>query len=187
MKKHLRWLIPVGGLVVIFAVVGVFLVINNGGKTPPITDGGGLQPPTTTSSLEDLTVETPVTFAKPKAPTPLPDLMISGILVYPVQPKAGQYFTVQVYVKNAGQVPSGEFDLKISIKDVSRNFEYPGGTFLCKGLQPGEDTPVYISQDRRVDYPGEHQVWTEVVPFTEGPRDSNPQNNTFGWAFTVVQ
>jgi hypothetical protein len=116
-----------------------------------------------------------------------PDLSISAIEVYPSQPKAGQYFTVNVYVTNSGTAASGEFDLQIHIKDVSRGSTYPVGTFRHERLLPGENIPVYSSQNLMVNYPGSHQIWTKIVPFPGSPQESNEQNNTYGWAFTVTQ
>jgi hypothetical protein len=109
--------------------------------------------------------------------------MISAIEVFPAQPKAGQHFAVNVYVKNAGQAPSGEFDLAISIKDVSRGSTYPVGTFRKGGLRPGENIPAYSSTDRLVNYPGSYQVRVEIQPVLF--KDGNDQNNTMTRAFTV--
>ncbi len=49
---------------------------------------------------------------QPLPPERLPDLVISAIEVFPAQPQAGQRFAVNVYVKNAGQAPSGAYDLE---------------------------------------------------------------------------
>jgi len=116
-------------------------------------------------------------------PESLPDLMISAIEVFPAQPKAGQHFTVNVYVRNAGQAPSGKYDLAISIKDVSHGSTYPVGTFREEGLKPGEDVPAYSSTDRLVNNPGSYQVHVEIQPFNF--TDGNSQNNTAIKAFAV--
>jgi hypothetical protein len=113
----------------------------------------------------------------------MPDLAISAIRVHPAQPRAGHYFTVNVYVKNAGQAPSGKYDVAVSIRDVSRGSTYPGGTFPGEGLHPGEDIPAYSSADRRVNYPGRYHLQVEIRPL--GFEDGNAQNNTAIWAFTV--
>jgi len=109
--------------------------------------------------------------------------VISAIEVFPGQPQAGQHFAVNVYVKNAGQAPSGEYDLAIFIKDVSRGSIYPVGTFRKEGLQPGENIAAYSSTDRLVNDPGSYQVHVEIQPFLF--EDGNDQNNTAIWAFTV--
>jgi hypothetical protein len=153
----------------------VFLVIiviasvscNGGGggndwEPPPEPSGGDDQPP---------------------PPQPLPDLSISAIEVFPAQPQAGQYFSVNVYVTNIGEAQSGEYDLAIFIKDVSRGSTYPVGTFRNEGLYPGENIPAYTSSDRLVNDPGSFQVHVEIQPFLF--EDGNEQNNTLIWAFTV--
>jgi len=119
----------------------------------------------------------------PQPSPPLPDLVISTIQVFPNQPQAGQRFTLNVYVKNAGRAPSGKYDIAISIKDVSRGSTYPVGTFRKDGLRPGEDIPAYNSSNLLVNYPGSHQVHVEIKPF--GFDDGNYQNNTTIRAFTV--
>jgi hypothetical protein len=120
---------------------------------------------------------------QPPQPQALPDLVISAIEVFPAQPQAGQYFAVNVYVNNAGQAPSGEFDLAIYIRDISHESTYPVGTFRIEGLQPGENIAAYSSTDRLVNDPGSYQVHVEIQPFLF--EDSNAQNNTSIWAFTV--
>lgn len=120
---------------------------------------------------------------QPSKPEPRPDLVISAIEVFPTQPEAGIQFAVNVYVQNAGQAASGEYDLAIFIQDVSRGSTYPIGTFRREGLQPGEDIVAYSSTDRLVNFSGSHQVHVEIQPFLF--EDGNTQNNTSIWAFTV--
>ena len=109
--------------------------------------------------------------------------MISAIEVFPAQPQAGVRFAVNVYVKNAGEAPSGKYDLAMFIKDVSRGSTYPVGTFRREEMQPGENIGVYSSTDMLVNYPGSHQVHVEIEPFLW--EDGNEQNNTAIRAFTV--
>jgi len=116
-------------------------------------------------------------------PRPRPDLAVSAVEVFPVQPRAGTRFALNVYVKNAGQAPSGAYDLKIFIKDVSRSLTYPVGTFRREGLQPGENVVAYSSTDRVVNDPGGYQVHVEIQPFLF--EDGNTQNNQAIWAFTA--
>ncbi len=111
------------------------------------------------------------------------DLVISKITVIPAEPKAQTPFTVRVFVQNAGQKPSGQYDLAMFILDVSRNSTYPIGTFRQSGLQPGEVVRAYSSTDRLVNYPGAHQVWAEIKPFNF--EDGNNRNNKEGLGFTV--
>ena len=120
---------------------------------------------------------------QPPQPEPLPDLVISAIEVFPGQPQAGQSFAVNVYVRNAGQAPSGEYDLALFIRDVSRGSTYPIGTFRNEPLQPGENVVAYSSMDRLVNDPGSFQVHVEITLFIF--EDGNTQNNTSIWAFTV--
>jgi hypothetical protein len=110
-------------------------------------------------------------------------LAISAIELFPAQPQAGQRFAVNVYVQNAGQAASGEYDLAIFIKDVSRGSTYPVGTFRREGLQPGENITAYTSTDRLVNDPGSYQVHVEIQPFLF--EDGNTRNNTSIWAFSV--
>lgn len=123
---------------------------------------------------------------RPEEPAPTAeryaDLMVSAIQVYPAEPQAGQRFTLQVHVKNAGQAPSGQYDLILFIKDISRDSTYPIGTFRQEGMQPGEDYAVYQSQDMLVNYPGSHQVHVEIVPYQD---DGDLQNNTAIWSFSA--
>lgn len=120
---------------------------------------------------------------QPPPPERLPDLVISAIQVLPAEPQAGQRFALNVYVKNAGQAPSGQYDLAMFIKDVSRGSTYPVGTFRKERMQPGEDIPAYSSTDRLVNDPGAYQVHVEIQPF--GFRDGNEQNNTAVRAFNA--
>ncbi|MFN2143834.1 MAG: CARDB domain-containing protein, partial [Anaerolineales bacterium] len=113
----------------------------------------------------------------------LPDLVISAIKMLPSQPQAGLNFTLNVYIQNAGQAPSGDYDLAISIHDISRGATYPVGTFRNHRLQPGENIIAITSPDRRVNDPGSYQVHVEIQPFQF--EDSNVQNNVAVWAFTV--
>lgn len=112
-----------------------------------------------------------------------PDLAIAAVEIYPSQPQAGKAFKAVVYVTNKGDAASGQFDLAMHIKDVSRGYTYPVGTFRQSALQPGEQVP-WQSGDLRVNDPGAHQYWVEIVPFLF--EDGNEQNNTYGWAFQVA-
>ena len=109
--------------------------------------------------------------------------MISAIQVFPVQPQSGQRFALNVYVRNAGSAPSGEYDLAIFIRDVSRGSTYPIGTFRKGRLQPQENIPAYSSNDRLVNFPGSYQVYAEIRPFLS--QDANYQNNKRIWSFTA--
>ena len=158
-------------LVMFFLIGTIFLISCGGGNTP-----GSNGEKTPGSVEENLTPQTP-------PQEPLPDLVISTIEVFPEQPKAGIHFAINVYVKNAGQLPSGEYDLKIYIIDVSRQETYPVGTFRKEAMQPGEKYVVYSSTDRLVNNPGAYQVHVEITPFLF--KDGDDQNNTSIWAFTV--
>lgn len=135
-----------------------------GGDAPPPQPSGNNQP-------------------QPPQPEPVPDLTISAIEVFPGQPQAGQQFALNVYVKNIGQAKSGEYDVAIYIKDVSRGSTYPVGTFRNEGLYPGDNVTAYTSTNRLVNDPGSYQVHVEIQPFLF--EDGNTNNNTLIWAFTV--
>jgi hypothetical protein len=168
MKTRSSLKLYTAGLLVFIMIATMTLASCDGG-------GGGSEwePPPEPPSSDD----------QPPPPEPLPDLTISAIEVFPAQPQAGQYFTVNVYVTNVGEAQSGEYDLAISIKDVSRGYSYPVGTFRNEGLYPGENVPAYSSSDRLVDDPGSFQVDVEIKPFNF--EDGNEQNNTLIWAFSV--
>lgn len=121
--------------------------------------------------------------ASPTQPVARPDLAISAIAVFPAQPTARQPFALNVYVRNQGQAASGEYDLVISIKDVSHGFTYPVGTFRQGKLQPGENVAAYASTNQLVNDPGSYQVDVEIRPFLF--TDGNDANNTVIWAFAV--
>ncbi len=150
-------------------------VIWTGCDFMPWTDNGGETPPQQPQPPDD--------NAQPPQPDPLPDLMISAIEVFPAQPQSGQHFTLNVYVRNAGQAPSGAYDLAIFIRDVSRGSTYPVGTFRKDGLHPGDNVAAYGSADRLVNDPGSYQVHVEIAPWQS--KDGNEQNNVTIWAFTV--
>lgn len=111
-----------------------------------------------------------------------PDLTVSSVSIYPPQPKAGQRFTVVVYVENVGNAASGEYDLAMHIKDLSRGSVYPIGTFRREPLHPGENVP-WQSESRIVNYPGSHEFLVEIRPFNFADRSA--QNNTHRKVFQV--
>lgn len=124
-------------------------------------------------------------------PTPTPtqgsaaqsDLQIATIEVFPAQPQARQQFTLNVYITNAGDAPSGAYDLSLFLQDVSRSATYPIGTFRHEGVQPGERYVVYTSQQLLVNCPGAYEVQVEIHPW-EG-QDAHPDHDTVIWPFTV--
>jgi hypothetical protein len=103
-----------------------------------------------------------------------PDLVVSGVYIYPATPAAGKYFTVVVHVKNQGNGPSGNFDLQMHIKDVGRGYTYPIGTFRRNAMKPGEQIP-WQKQGVLVNDPGAFQFVVEIVPFLF--EDGNKHNN----------
>ncbi len=119
----------------------------------------------------------------PPSPQYFADLAVSRIEVFPAQPKAGQRFTLNIYVQNAGQAPSGAYDLAVSLKNTSRSLDYPIGTFRKQVLRPGENVAVYASQEVLVNEAGSFQALVEIKPFDF--KDGNDQNNIATWAFTV--
>lgn len=109
-------------------------------------------------------------------PESVPDLMVSAIEVFPAQPQSGQSFSLNVYVTNVGQAPSGEYDVAINIEDISRGSVYPIGTFRQGPMNPEEDYCVYSSANVLVNFPGGHQVNVEIIPFQF--EDGDPSNNS---------
>ena len=115
-----------------------------------------------------------------------PDLIVSAIQIYPYhpsRPKAGQPFTLQVYVSNIGTADSGQYDIALFIRDISRGATYPIGTFRKNPMRPGENYPVYSSNNRIVNDPGFFQVQVEIKPFLF--EDARPENNTASYNFVV--
>lgn len=112
-----------------------------------------------------------------------PDLVVVGVNLYPSQPQASQVFRAVVTIKNQGNAPSGEYDIGMTIKDVSRGYAYPVGTFRQTALQPGEQVP-WQSNDLMVNDPGAFQYWVEIMPFNF--QDGDEQNNVYGWAFQAA-
>ena len=107
-------------------------------------------------------------------------LLISAVEVSATSPKLGQRFPLEVYVKNVGEAPSGEYDLRIFIKDVSNGYKNDIGTFRRKGLQPGEEAAAYFSRSRPVDHPGSYQLCAEIQPFIfEDSTTNNPEIRYF--------
>ena len=119
----------------------------------------------------------------PTPPQQLPDLSVASVDIFPSEPRAGERFTAVVYVANIGSASSGEYDLAMNMKDVSRGSAYPVGTFRQSPLQPGEQVAAWSSDQLMVNEPGAHQFWVEIKPFNFN--DGNEQNNVYGWAFTV--
>ena len=111
---------------------------------------------------------------------PEPDLVISSINVYPEQPTSGQHFTFNVYVKNQGNAKSGEYDLAIFIKDISRNLTYPVGTFRNSALHPGDNVAAFSKNNQLVNDRGSYQIHCEIKPFLFD--DGNTDNNLSIWA-----
>ncbi len=143
----------------------------------------GQSRPTSSQPLPDIRTLSPTTAVQPPSNKTAADLTISVVEVYPNQPQSGQYFSVKIYVKNIGQAASGEYDLAISIKDVSRGSTYPIGTFRRGQIQPGESIIAFSSSNIMVNEPGAHQVQAEIKPFLF--EDSDGQNDKSIWAFTV--
>lgn len=116
-------------------------------------------------------------------PTAQSDVQIAAIEVFPTQPQAGQRFTLNVYITNAGTAPSGAYDLALFLQDVSRRATYPIGTFRQDGVQPGERSVVYSSHQLLVNCPGAYQVHVEIHPLLS--QDAHPDHDTVIWPFTV--
>lgn len=164
MKARVSWRLGKIGLGLLLLIGAIICTGCDGADVPP-------PPPPTKADQQ------------PPPPPSRPDLAISAIEVFPGQPTAGQRFALNVYVRNGGQAASGEYDVLISIRDVSRGSTYPVGTFRREPLQPGENVTAYSSTDRLVNDPGSYQVHVEIRPFVF--EDGNEQNNTAIWAFTV--
>jgi len=120
---------------------------------------------------------------QPTSPELSPDLVISAIEVFPAQPESGQSFALNVYVANQGQASSGEYDVAISIEDISHGSTYPIGTFRRGAMNVGESYCVYSSTNVLVNYPGSYQVNVEIIPFLFD--DGNTWNNSVSKPFTA--
>lgn len=153
-------------IVVVAAVVGAYLLMS--GSNAPSNTPSPTPPPT----------ETPTETPKP------PDLEVREIFIVPSQPQAGEYFSAQVEIANIGETKSGSYDLALKIKDVSRGWTYPIGTFQQVPMYPNEYYWVWQSDHLRVDSGGAFQLWAEIIPI--GFEDGDDYNNMLGWAFTVT-
>jgi hypothetical protein len=110
------------------------------------------------------------------------DLAVTAIELDPAQIGVGQPFIIRVYVANVGGAPSGEYDLTIALRDVTRGTTSPIGAQHGRRLEPGQDTLAYETGPRQLDQTGSFQVQVTLTP--AGPeRDTN--NNKKNQAFTV--
>jgi hypothetical protein len=155
-------------LITIVAVVAVAISAGCNGPLPP--------PPPPPPSPPSETPTPP--------PQQLPDLSIAFVEIYPSEPQAGERFTAAVYVANIGNAPSGEYDLAMHVRDVSRDSTYPVGTFRQSPLQPGEQVVAWSSDQLMVNEPGAHQFLVEMEPINFN--DGNEKNNMCGRTFTVL-
>jgi len=156
-------------LAVVIVLVGLGVVV-----LASLDDGGGAPPPPGPPPPGD---DEPIT------PESHPDLMVSAIEVFPAQPQSGQAFSLNVYVTNAGQAPSGEYDVAINIEDISHGSIYPIGTFRQGAMSPGENHCVYSSTNVLVNFPGSYQVNVEIIPFQF--EDGDPSNNSVTKPFSA--
>lgn len=100
-----------------------------------------------------------------KPPQARAHLVVSAIKVAPLPRKASPHFPFGVFVKNIGGAPSGEYDLRILLKDVSNGYKYQIGTFRRQGLRPGEEAAAYSSTSGPLNGVGSYQVQAEIQPF----------------------
>jgi hypothetical protein len=115
--------------------------------------------------------------------TKLPDLAIVSAEIIPAAPRRGEKFAVEVRIENIGRVKSGEYDLEMVIKDVSRMTESSIATLRRSALQAGQ-RDVWRGNSYVIDKPGAHQLRVTIEPSL--PENGQIQNNTFNWAFQVT-
>ena len=133
----------------------------------------------------------PSTSRPTTSPQPQPrveakaDLRIARIETLPREPRAGEHFTVNVYVRNAGKTSSGAYDLVMRVRDVTRGGTYPIGTFRKTGLRSGEQVVAFTKNDLLVNSGGSHQLVVEIRPFDFA--DSNASNNAGLLSFHVIE
>jgi hypothetical protein len=155
----------------------LFLLLGTAAVACDCGGGGGGEPPTSPSSPDEDGGGATTT------PESRPDLVVSQIEVFPVYPQAGQFFSVNVYVSNQGQAPSGSYDIAIDIEDVSHGGTYPIGTFRRGAVNPGENYCAYTSTNVRVNDPGDYRVNVDIIPFQF--EDGSTWNNSVYKPFTV--
>lgn len=160
--------IALASVIVIVIILIISIVVTQRSKPPRVEPKppGGITP----RPLEKI------------RPIGQPDLTVSSVSIFPAQPAAGHQFRIVVYVRNIGNAASGEYDLAMHIKDLSRGYSYPVGTFRLEPLHPGENVP-WQSELLRVNYPGAHEVLVEIRPFNFA--DRNTQNNSSRKGFQV--
>ena len=157
-RYHLRLGSP--GLVVLLFITGLFCL--------------GCNPPEPTPKPKPLMPGGQAAGAQLKPAPPRPDLAVASTQVYN-NPQKPRHIMFTVDVTNLGNAPSGDYDLLMNIKDVSRGAVYPVGTFRRTTMKPGEKYCVYQEMDRMVNNSGPHQLYVEIRPFMF--EDGNPSNN----------
>ncbi len=158
-----------------FPLIIVFLILFALGAACGGPEGQGNNTPTP-----------PITPALTPSSSPLPDLSVAAIELFQVEGQpimAGKMMTLNVYVKNTGNAPSGPYHVLIFIKDVTRGSTYPYGEHAYSSMDPGEQYPVY-STETSVNFPGQYEV--HVIITLDTQVDANPQNNTKVQTFTAV-
>jgi hypothetical protein len=164
-----------------FALLGLLgIVIVGIGLVDLLRGGGGGDGATPTPA----TPSTEVSPSTEMSPAALPDLQIAAVETFPQEPSAGKRFTLNVYITNRGQAPSGDYDLWMTIVDVNRGNKYPIGTFREASMQPGEQVAAFTTQDAMVNEPGPFEVRVGIDPFLF--EDGNPGNNTMVHTFNVL-
>lgn len=105
----------------------------------------------------------------------MPDIMVSGIEVQPLVPRAGSRFVLNVFCQNIGIVRTGPYDVDVTVRDEEGNEVFADKVFRKEALDPGQTGAAFsasITFDRN---PGRYTI--SVVANPDGFEDNNPENN----------
>jgi hypothetical protein len=110
------------------------------------------------------------------------DLSVSNIELDPTSITTGTTFVIKVYVENIGGAASGEYDLTINLRDVTRGTTSPIGTLKGQSVAAGQEVLAYTTGQRQLFEAGSFQVQVILTP---AGSDAGANNNRRSLAFTV--
>ncbi len=114
---------------------------------------------------------------------PMPDIMISAIEVEPHVPRPGEPFTLHVFCQNIGIVPSGRYDLFVTVSDAKGNELYSDSSRNNGLLEPGQTGAAFSAGSMRFEDKGSYTISVVVDP--DGFEDSNTENNRLSRVIAV--
>ncbi|MBL6955437.1 MAG: hypothetical protein ISR54_01235 [Chlorobium phaeobacteroides] len=103
------------------------------------------------------------------------DIVVSGIDIKPLVPRAGEAFVLNVFCQNRGIIPTGRYTLDVSVSDASGNELYTGRTSRNTSLEPGQTGLSFSSSIISGTVPGRYSISVQLTP--DDFEDENPGNN----------